>query len=78
MKHINHLFSLMGTDGMKHFILTATLTALLALVLPAWMAALITTAVGTGKEIHDRISGRGAAQWKDVLCNLLGTLVGMI
>lgn len=78
MKQLEKLFALMGTDGMKHFILTATLTALLTLVLPWHWAALITTAVGIGKEAYDRISGRGAAQWKDVLCNLLGTLVGMI
>lgn len=78
MRHLNHLFALMGTDGMKHFILTATLTALLALVMPPWVAAIITTAVGIGKEIHDRISGRGAAEWKDVLCNLAGTIIGMI
>lgn len=78
MKHLNKIFSHMGTDGMKHFILSATLTALLALALPSWAAVLTTLAIGLGKETYDRFSGRGAAEWKDVCCNLCGILIGMI
>lgn len=68
----------MGTDGMKHFILSATLTALLALVMPPWVAALITLAAGAAKETYDRVSGRGTAEWKDVICNLAGIIIGAI
>lgn len=68
----------MGTDGMQHFILSATLTALLALVLPWWAAAAITLSVGLGKEAYDRITGLGMAEWKDVACNIAGIVVGMI
>lgn len=78
MQRLNKLFALMGTDGMKHFILSATLTSLLALILPWWVAALCTLSVGAAKEIYDRVSGRGTAEWKDVLCNLAGTIIGMI
>ena len=78
MKQLEKLLALMGVDGMKHFILSATLTALLALVLPWWMAAAGTLAVGLGKEAYDRITGRGVAEWKDVMCNLAGIIVGAI
>lgn len=78
MKTINRIFTIMGVDGMKHFILSATLTALFAIVLPWWMAAAGTLAVGLGKEVYDRITGRGVAEWKDVLCNLAGIIVGVL
>lgn len=78
MKQLEKLFTLMGVDGMKHFILSAILTALLAIVLPWWMAAVGTLAVGLGKEAYDRITGRGMAEWKDVACNIAGIVVGMI
>lgn len=78
MKHIEKIFTFMANDGMKHFILSATLTALLALILPWWMAAAGTLAVGLGKEAYDRITGRGMAEWKDVVCNIAGIIVGAI
>lgn len=78
MKHLEKIFNLMAADGMKHFIVSATLTALLAIILPGWMAMLATMAVGGAKETYDRITGQGAAQWKDVVCNLCGTVVGAI
>ena len=78
MKQLEKLFTLMGVDGMTHFVLSATLTAMLALVLPWWMAAAGTLAVGLGKEAYDRITGRGMAEWKDVVCNLAGIIVGAI
>lgn len=78
MNRLNHLFALMGTDGMKHFILSATMTAILSLVLPWYWAALITLAAGLGKEVYDRVSGRGMAEWKDVVCNIAGTIIGAI
>lgn len=78
MKQLEKLFTLMANDGMKHFILSATLTALLTLFLPWWMAAAGTLAVGLGKEAYDRITGRGVAEWKDVMCNLAGIVVGAI
>lgn len=78
MKHLEKIFTFMGNDGMKHFILSATLTALLSLILPWWMAAAGTLAVGLGKEAYDRITGRGMAEWKDVMCNIAGIIVGAI
>lgn len=78
MKQLERLFALMGVDGMKHFTFSANLTALLAIVLPWWMAAAGTLAVGLGKEAYDRITGRGVAEWKDVVCNLAGIIVGVL
>lgn len=78
MRNLEKIFNLMAVDGMKHFIVSATLTAMLALILPGWAAMLATMAVGGAKEIYDRISGRGSAEGKDVICNLCGTIVGGI
>ena len=78
MKQLEKLLAIMGVDGMKHFILSATLTALLTIVLPWWMATAGTLAVGLGKEAYDRITGRGVAEWKDVMCNLAGIIVGVL
>lgn len=78
MQRLNNLFALMGTDGMKHFIVSATMTAILSLVLPWYWAAIITLAVGAAKETYDRVSGKGSAEWKDVICNLAGIIIGAI
>lgn len=77
MKYLNRLFNLAGYDGLKHLVLSTLITKVLLLFLPVYLAVLITLVISISKEVYDKISGKGCADWKDVICNLLGILIGI-
>ncbi len=77
MKYLNCLFDLAGYDGLKHLVLSMLITKVLLLFLPIYLAVLITLVISISKEVYDKISGRGCAEWKDVICNLIGILIGV-
>lgn len=78
MRQINELFEKAGMDGCKHVILSAVIACLIGLVLPTWIAALITFGIGIGKEVYDKVSGRGCAEWKDLVCDVVGIIIGVL
>lgn len=77
MKKINELFELAGFDGCKHIILSAVLAALLSLIVPHIVAVVITFGIGWAKEMYDQ-RGNGQVQTKDLVCNLIGAIIGAI
>lgn len=77
MKYLNRLFNLAGYDGLKHLVLSMLITKVLLLFLPLYLAILIALVISISKEVYDKISGKGCADWKDVICNLLGILIGI-
>ena len=78
MSYLNKLFAWMGSDGMSHVILSAIIAVTLNLLLPWWVAGVIALAIGVGKEIYDKVSGKGHAEWKDLLADLVGILIGVL
>lgn len=68
---------LVGADGLKHIVVSAVMTALLALVMPAHLAGLIVLALGVVKEVLDGKTD-GKREMKDLVCNLLGILIVVI
>ena len=77
MKYLNCLFDLAGYDGLKHLVLSMLITKVLLLFLPLYLAILIALVISISKEVYDKISDRGCAEWKDVICNLIGILIGV-
>ena len=65
-------------DKLLHVVVSAALSAVLALVLPWWAAALVTLMVGVAKEFYDKVSGRGCAEWKDLLADVVGIVIGVM
>lgn len=68
----------MTIDKYKHVVVSAALSAVLALVLPWWAAALVTLAIGVAKEVYDKVSGRGCAEWGDLVADLVGIVIGVM
>ena len=68
----------MGSDGMSHLILSATIAVVLNLFLPWELAGMITLAVGIGKEIYDKASGKGCSEVKDIVCDIAGIIIGLL
>lgn len=77
MNKINELFELAGFDGCKHIILSAVLAALLSLIVPHIVAVVITFGIGWAKEMYDQ-RGHGQVQTKDIVCNLIGAIIGVM
>ena len=71
MKYLNRIFSWMGNDGMEHLILSAFIACVLNIFLPWELAAVITLAIGTGKEVYDKVSGKGCSEVKDMVCDIV-------
>jgi hypothetical protein len=78
MKYLNEFFEFIALDGCKHIILSAVMAAVLNIFLPTWAAALIALAVGGLKEYYDYKSGTGQVQVKDVVCDVIGVLIGVL
>lgn len=68
----------MSNDKLKHALVSAAIAAILSLFLSWWGAALITLAIGIGKEIYDKVSGKGCAEWLDLLADIVGIIIGVL
>jgi Na+-translocating ferredoxin:NAD+ oxidoreductase RnfD subunit len=74
----NLLKSLLAEDKLKHIVVSAIIAVVLNLFLPWLAAAGITFAIGVGKEVYDMVSGKGCSEWKDLLADLVGILIGIL
>jgi hypothetical protein len=74
---IDKLFDQAGYDGCKHIIVSALLTALLQLFLSTQLTILIVLFIGIAKELYDHESGKGCAEWKDIICDVIGIFIGI-
>ena len=72
------LLGMMGTDGMAHCLLSAALTALLGVFLPWWVAVIAVLLAGAAKETYDKMSGKGSMEIKDIVCNIIGIIIGAL
>lgn len=69
---------LLTEDKLKHVVVSAIIAVALGLFLPWWVAGLITLAIGVSKEVYDKVSGKGHPEWKDLLADLVGILIGVL
>ncbi len=69
--------SSMTIDKYKHIVVSAIIAVALNLFLPWWVAGVITLAIGVGKEVYDS-TGKGCAEWKDIVCDVVGILIGIL
>lgn len=75
---MTRIFNLIGSDGMKHIILSAILTVVAKWLLPVWVAVGVVMAIGIAKEIYDKLSEKGCCEWKDIMCDLIGIVIGVL
>ena len=78
MNRLNNLFNIAGNDGMKHIILSAILTVVAKWLLPVWVAVALVLLIGIIKEAYDKISDKGFSEWKDIICDIIGILIGIL
>lgn len=79
MDKIRELINRIGNDGILHFLISFALCALLANYVNIGLAFFIPVFIGFGKEIlWDAWMGRGQFQWKDLLCDIAGSLAAAL
>jgi hypothetical protein len=74
--YIANLFNLIGSDGMKHIILSAILTVVAKWLLPVWVAVGVVLAIA--KEIYDKVIGNGCAEWTDLLADFVVVIIWIL
>lgn len=67
----------MRTDGLLH-VETSALLFMLFAKLSVMVAVLICLVLGIMKELYDKYSGKGLAEWHDIWCDLIGIAAGII
>ena len=75
---LSKLYDMAGYDGLKHIVLSAVLTVMLKLVFPIYVTVPTVYLVDILKEIYDKKSGKGCEETKDMVCNIIGILIGII
>ena len=68
----------MGKDKLLHIVVSAVIMVVLGILLSTWVAALATLFVGIGKEVYDKVSGKGCFEWADIICDCIGILIGVL
>ena len=76
--YIANFFNLIGYDGYKHIILSAIFMVVAKWLLPVWVAVALVLLIGIIKEAYDKISSKGCAEWKDIICDIIGILIGVL
>ena len=64
-----------GFDGLM---LSAIMVGSLKHIIGALGAVAVVALIGIGKEIYDRRTDKGCAEWKDIACDLAGLMIGVI
>ena len=72
------LKSLLREDKLKHIVVSAIMAVVLNLIFPWWAAGLLTLAIGVGKEVYDKVSGKGYPEWEDLVADVVGIVIGLL
>lgn len=75
---IQNIISKIGADKLLHISMSMILMLELRRFLPCWQAALIVLSIGVAKEVYDKVSGKGTAEWKDIIADCIGIGLGSI
>lgn len=74
---IGRILSWFGTDGLAHIIVSAVLLLILQVIFPWDISVLVTLFIGITKEmIYDKWMKNGTPQWKDIICDIVGIVIG--
>lgn len=73
------IFDYFGFDGLQHIICCNLLVVLINIMLPLWVALVVTVLFALGKEfVWDKLLGRGTFDKKDLVADGIGVLIGCL
>ena len=76
---MNKIMAYIGQDGLLHIVFSSLIAVVLSLFLPIWLAAIITFAIGLAKElVYDLLLKKGTFELKDMICDAVGIIIGVL
>lgn len=76
---ISKVFNYFGFDGLKHVIASNVMVVVLNLILPLWVAVLVSALAGVGKEVvWDKLMKKGTFDKKDLIADAVGIIIGCL
>ncbi len=71
------ILNYIGQDGLLHILCSIVLVRVIDIFFPLWVAIIATVVIGLAKElIWDKWLGKGTFDKKDLLCDLIGIIIG--
>lgn len=67
-----------SVDGLLHILVCALIVLVFGAFLPLWAAFIVAVVVGIVKEVYDLLSRKGTPEWRDLLCDLIGIVLGLL
>ena len=75
---IKNVLNQIRKDDLLHILVSVIIMTVLKLLLPWWIAALITLLVGILKElIWDKWLKKGTPEWRDIVSDIIGIIIGV-
>ena len=68
----------LSLDGLLHLLVCTVIVLFFGAFLPLWGAIIVAMVAGMVKEIYDLISQKGTPEWRDLVCDLIGIVLGLI
>lgn len=75
---IKNVLNQIRKDDLLHILFSVIIMTVLKLLLPWWIAALLTLLIGILKElIWDKWLKKGTPEWRDLLSDIIGIIIGV-
>ena len=78
MKKLLNYLNNIPHDKLLHFAICAVLSAILNLFFPVWIVVSLVAILSVGKEAYDQISSEGTPEWKDLIADAIGIIIGIL
>lgn len=74
---IKNILDKIRKDDLLHILFSIIIMTVLKLLLPWWIAAILTMLVGILKElIWDKWLKKGTPEWRDIVSDIIGIIIG--
>lgn len=71
------ILNYIGQDGLLYILCSIVLVRVIDIFFPLWVAIIATVVIGLAKELlWDKWLGKGTFDKKDLLCDLIGIIIG--
>lgn len=75
---INGIVNKVGIDKILHLLVCLSLTLELRRFIDLWIAIVIVLIIAIGKEVYDKVSKKGMCDYKDIIADCIGIIIGCL
>lgn len=75
---INNIINKVGVDKILHLLVCLNLTLELRRFVDLWIAVLIVFVIAVLKEVYDKVSKKGTCDYKDIIADCVGIIIGCL